>query len=463
MQNTKNEKNFSKILYVILGNFIKLTTSIAIAFLIPDILGLTDYGFYKVFLLYVTYIGFFQFGFVDGIYLKYGGTDYDDLCNENFRAFFRFYLIFQLSIVFGGFIVVNLFLKGDRQFIFNLLMINLFLLNLTAYFQFVSQITSRFREYSNRLIVYSVGNLFSVGIMFFFRLDSYKIFISLLLSVNLLILIWYVYTYRKIVFGNITKFMFIQSDLVSNFKKGIPLLLANFSATLMLTVDKQVVELFFPVDDFAIYSFAYSMLVIITAFISAISITIYPLLKKIQMEKLHIFYDKYDSLIIILVCIGMIGYFPLKFLIPTVLPDYASSLSIFRIVMPALIFTSSVSTIKHNIIKVLDKNNQFFYITLISVVITVSLNLVAYFYFGSLVGISASTVFGIFIWYALTEIYINKKLKTKWLSKLIIAVFSMLIFYTSTLIDNIFISGFLYVLWSILLLGLLYRIVRVEI
>ena len=73
----RSEGTIKKIGFVAFSNIIKLISSILIAFVIPNLLGLTNYGYYKVFVLYLTYIGLFHFGFIDGIYLKFGGLSYE--------------------------------------------------------------------------------------------------------------------------------------------------------------------------------------------------------------------------------------------------------------------------------------------------------------------------------------------------------------------------------------------------
>lgn len=243
-----NKSTLKKIGYVTFSNVIKLVSSILIGFIIPNILGVTNYGYYKVFTLYLTYIGLFHFGFIDGIYLKFGGVEYKDLNRQKFRSYFRFLLLFELVISLVGIVLVQVLINGDRAFIFTLLLINLIAINLTTYFQFISQITSRFKEYSSRLIILSFTNIIIVAIMYYFGLSSYRFYSGLIVFVNFLLLFWYMYTYRHIVFGDSESFKDSKNDVINYFKIGIPLLVANLASTFVMTVDKQIVELLFPVE-----------------------------------------------------------------------------------------------------------------------------------------------------------------------------------------------------------------------
>lgn len=49
------------------------------SFFLPRYLSIESYGYYKVFQLYVNYLGIAHLGFVDGIYLKYGGREIRDI------------------------------------------------------------------------------------------------------------------------------------------------------------------------------------------------------------------------------------------------------------------------------------------------------------------------------------------------------------------------------------------------
>ena len=202
-----NQKTIKNILFIAISNIIKLISSILIGFIIPKILGVTDYGYYKIFILYMTYVGLFHFGFIDGIYLKYGGVDYNELNKIKFRSYFRFLLYMETIIAVIGLVMTIIFIKGDKQFIFIMLFINLIAINMTTFFQFISQITSRFKEYSSRIIILSITNILIILILYFFNLTNYKIYTQLIVVTNFLLLMWYIYTYKDIVFGPHTKLL----------------------------------------------------------------------------------------------------------------------------------------------------------------------------------------------------------------------------------------------------------------
>lgn len=58
---------------VFLSNVVSILGSIVSGFLVPKYLGIDQYAVYKTFALYTSYIGVLHFGYIDGLYLKYGG------------------------------------------------------------------------------------------------------------------------------------------------------------------------------------------------------------------------------------------------------------------------------------------------------------------------------------------------------------------------------------------------------
>ena len=79
-------KNFS---YSLTSNLISFIISALVVLIIPRIIGVEDYGFWQLYLFYSSYIGFLHFGWNDGIYLRYGGEEYEELDKPSLIAISR--------------------------------------------------------------------------------------------------------------------------------------------------------------------------------------------------------------------------------------------------------------------------------------------------------------------------------------------------------------------------------------
>ncbi|VEU83291.1 hypothetical protein [Acholeplasma hippikon] len=443
-----NKSTAKSFVLVVISNLVKLVSSFASIFILPLIFTKQDYGFYKLFILYVSYIGLFHFGFIDGIYLKFGGKDLEELPKGNFRVYSKFMFVFQLIVSMIG-ICLSFFMNGDRQQIFMLVSLNLFAQNLTSYFQFISQITSRFKEFAIRNVIYTVLNLGVILSFYIFGVSEYIIFLAITVLVNYILLCWYLYTYRDLVFGERSD-LNNKSDLIGLFKLGIPLLISNLVVTFMNTLPRQFVELMYPVEqfenEFSNFSFAFTLMGFTSVFLTAIGLVIYPILKKSTKETLRENYKKLQRFLSVFLFIAFAAYFPLDYIVQRFIPHYIESIRIFLIMVPSIVFTSLVTVINHNYFKTLNYNKQFLIVGLIGIIELVGIISFSYFNLSrSLLSISWSTLVGIVIWYLMSEIYLSKRLNVNNFKNIAYLFISSLIFYAIALNFN-WISGlFLYI------------------
>ena len=77
------------IIEVFISNIFTVIAGIVVGFIIPKVLSVDGYGYYKTFTLYITYVGFFSLGIIDGIVLEFGGHDYELYDKGFFRSVFR--------------------------------------------------------------------------------------------------------------------------------------------------------------------------------------------------------------------------------------------------------------------------------------------------------------------------------------------------------------------------------------
>jgi len=82
-------------------NTLLLFLGLVSGFLIPRFLAISEYAFLKTFSLYLSYAGAFSFGFVDSIYLKYGGYQYEIVDKKIFgkETFFFLYFVSIIALL----------------------------------------------------------------------------------------------------------------------------------------------------------------------------------------------------------------------------------------------------------------------------------------------------------------------------------------------------------------------------
>ncbi|MDN6626680.1 MAG: hypothetical protein L0K82_05645, partial [Pisciglobus halotolerans] len=93
--NEKAKKLFKNLRYTVTANFLVLGISVVLNLFVPKFLGVSEYGFWQLYVFYSSYVGFFHLGWIDGIYLKIGGFDYNRLDKENLGSQFWYLSFFQ--------------------------------------------------------------------------------------------------------------------------------------------------------------------------------------------------------------------------------------------------------------------------------------------------------------------------------------------------------------------------------
>lgn len=455
----QNNKKFTRnVLLITFTNLIRFLANAAATLIVPLLLDKANYGYYKTFTLYLTYFGIFNLGLIDGIYLKFGGVDYQDLDKSKFRAYTRFLLYLELIVSIIIFLVSFLSIKGDTKYVFMFLGINMLSVQFTTYFQRISQITTRFSKQAIFDLLYSVCILIIVGILYITHTTSFKIYLSLVVVMNYLILIWYIANYMDIIKGPHEKIRDVKSDLLKLIRLGMPLMIANLAGEFILNMDRQVVNIFFTKEEYAVYAYAYNILSVANIFISAISLVLYPFLRKMDLENLKKNYSDANALILIVVYCCLTAYFPLVKVIEWLLSSYMDSIPILRIIFPIIVFTSSITVIKHNYYKALDKNHVYFYKSLFMLVLSLGANLAAYFIFGTMESISIASIITMMIWYIDTEIYFIKHYRVHFLKNFLYLIIMLAGYYlTVYLIPNIYLGCGIYILLVVLVSFICYK------
>lgn len=147
------------------SNLIKMLVTFVTAFLVPMVLSVDDYGYYKVYTFYAAYIGILHFGFCDGIYLDYGGKEESEIKTEQISR--------QLATIFifsGGLASIAL-LWGILRHDFTIVCLGLTVVPTIVYtfYSYVYQATGDFKKYTWMLNLSTMFNLLMNGILVLFK------------------------------------------------------------------------------------------------------------------------------------------------------------------------------------------------------------------------------------------------------------------------------------------------------
>ena len=440
MQNQSFGKN---LFIVVFSRIISLMSSVAVGFLLPKILSITDYGLYKTFTLYAVYTALLHLGFVDGILLKLSGKEYEALDPAKMRTLTRFFILFETAISAIILLVGSAMASGEYLFIVIMLAINMVFVNVTTYYQFVSQAVQRFREYSAKNIVIALVKVLFVFILLALNSNgitavSYRVYLIGLNILDLSVMAWYVTLYREITFGSGVSIQSLKKEIASIFRSGILLTLAYQVSHLILALDRQFVSLLFSTEEFAVYSFAYNIVSMISTLVSSVSIVLLPMLKKRTYEVVVGSYQKSLSTVSLVASGSLLCFFPLMIFIGWFLPEYHDSLQYIAIVLPAFLFTSTITVVMFTIIKVFEMNFFFFRDGCFVLALGLVFNVIAYRLFHSPSAISYASLLVMMIWFLISGARLKRKTGVSVRKEFIyLSLIASGFLATTTLIENI--------------------------
>lgn len=462
MGNRKN-RFISSILKVSFSNLVSLFSGIIVGFLVPKMMGLEGYANYKVYTLYLTYLALLSLGVGDGLYLKFSGTDKEALNVEQIKSYLHKYYI-QLSVFASVSIIGALaFSGGEYRFIIMALALVIVSSQITAIHQNLSIITMRFNEYSTRVVTKSI--LSSILVLVLFAVYcfngneiSYKLYVGGVVVIDYILAIWYVWSYKEFNSGKVSSKINYDIRYTDLILIGFPLLLSNMAGTIFLNLDRQFVSILFEKEDYAIYAFAYNMLTLITTMTSAVSIVLFPSLKKQENIQIKSSFESHFMLFSMIVPLMLLIYYPLCMVVTVFLPKYYLSLTILRIVLPGVMLSASVSVIFINYYKMENKVQTYFLKTVICIVLSAGLNYAAYVLTKKYEWISWASIGSLLIWYLMALFYFIRKYGIAWKRNFTYIVSSMALFYFVTgIIENQVVSGICYCICVLVLLIIMYQ------
>lgn len=220
---------------------------------------------------------------------------------------------------------------------------------------------------------------------------------------------------------------------------------------LILALDRQFINLLFSTEEFAIYSFGYNIVSIISTMVSSISVVLLPMLKNSTHDVVADTYRKCLSTVSVISSWSLVCFFPLVLFIKLFLPEYVGSVEYISIVLPAFLFTSSITVVMFTIYKILEWNGAFFQDGCLILALGFGFNVIAYYFFKSPSAISYASLVVTMIWFLRSGIRLGKKMGVgvgRDFAYLAIISFGFLLI--TNCIANIFIGFTAYFAWVLI-------------
>mgnify|MGYP000921584172 CR=1 FL=1 len=358
-------------------NLFSALISILMIFLLPKVMSVEEYGAWQLYLFCLSYVGFFPLGWIDGIYLRYGGKKYNELDKNVFAG--QFYALAFVEMVVALVFIFYAKFGVEEQFnsdvIKTVSIVGVFVI-LTAFSSFILQITNRIKDYA-KLVIYERALFFFLILAYVaMGFSGYKGLLFISLATRFLAFIFGCFLVKEIVCSKVTGFATTFGEMHANISAGIKLMFANIAGMLLIGIIRFGISQEWDVVTFGKVSLTLGVSNFMIVFISAVSVVLFPILKRINQERLPEIYIVLRNCLSVLLLGLLIFYYPLKSLLIIWLPKYADSLIYMAVLLPVCLFESKVSMLINTYLKSLRQEKLMLRINWIAVIVSVSTTMI---------------------------------------------------------------------------------------
>lgn len=350
-----------------LAQGISLILSFLISFLVPKMLDVEAYSYWQLYIFYTTYVGFFHFGLNDGVYLKYGGLNLDEMDKNLVSGQFKVLLFMQAAVIVVALPVIGAAdMEMERRVVWLFVLAYMLLFNLSNYLALIFQAANLTKWYSYSVILDKLFFMAAVLCLLFMKNKLFQVYILFYLCGKLLCLIYCLMKGHAFIFCRCTDRKSVLEEVKNSISVGIKLTLSSMASMLILGIGRFVIDSHWGILVFGKISFALSLSTFILAFIQQVSMVFFPILRRVGDEKQIQIYQIMRAFCFFVMPLVYIAMIPGKMFIEAWLPKYAESVYYLGVLLPICIFDSKMNMIFNTFFKVLRKERDLLKVNAVS-------------------------------------------------------------------------------------------------
>ena len=438
------KKAMTGVKFTFFAQLLVLVLSVIRAFVLPKILSVDDYGYWQVYVFYSAYVGLFALGYNDGIYLKYGKYQYEELPFERLRSSNIIYVL-MLAIFTVLACLGSLFFDDSfRMWAMIGVSLDIFLMGINGLLVYVLQITNQMKAYSFYSVLDKVVLLVEIVLIMFLptRTSVWVVFADVISKATVTVsLLW---RFRSFFLGKRLPMKDGVSDFTDNVKIGLNLMIANLMGMFVTGIGRFIVDTFGSIEEYAYYSFGITVTNLVLVFITAVSLVLYPTLKRLPEANYKGYFEKLNFFVTAFNFIALFAYFPAVWFIKLYLPDYISILAYLHFLFGVIVLQAKMQLLNNTFYKVLREEKALMRSNLVCVFIFLVLALISYYFAKNVAVIAVSTFVAMLYRCYVSEVFIRKKMGLKVPFGMFVEIFYVVIFTLAIQFTNSWIALAIY-------------------
>ena len=337
--------------YAVVAQGIGLLSSVLTSLVLPKFLGVEDYAYWQLFLLYSSYSGFALLGLNDGIYLRLGGKRYSEVDHGELKAQQCVVAASQLlvaacclaAVLAAGF-------EPYRALVLALCVLFGLLTNLTQCLRYVFQCTNLTR-------ISSLADLFARGLFVVFMgtvllmgVGSSLPFIVGYIACQAVAFLYVLACARETLRAK-ASFKGVLRTCAADVRSGLKIMVAYYADSLIVGFTRMLTDWRLGLAAFGKLSLSFSLTNFVLAFIGQVSMVAFPVLKRLDAEGQR---EKYLTIRLMLHTVlpcAYLLYVPAKLVLGLWLPAYGESLVYLALTMPLCVYSCKANLLFNTYLK----------------------------------------------------------------------------------------------------------------
>ena len=233
--NTKAKSVIKNLYYTVAANFATLGISILLNLFVPKLLGVTEYSYWQLYVFYSSYVGFLHFGWIDGIYLKIGGEEYNKLDKRSLGSQFWYLTIFEFFVSIAIVVWAYFFMPNSSQSLILILTAVVSVITIVKTFiLYIFQSTNRIKEYAQ--LSRNDRYLYVLFIAIYFALGGRDFYWLIIMDIasKLIVTLWGMSRIKDMLQVNMISLKELVPEIFDNINIGSKLMLSSIASMLIL-------------------------------------------------------------------------------------------------------------------------------------------------------------------------------------------------------------------------------------
>ncbi|MDR1450167.1 MAG: hypothetical protein LBI84_08225 [Propionibacteriaceae bacterium] len=375
------------------GQTVTLAGGIVMSLLVPRLIGVTEFGYWQLFLFYASYAGFFHLGLNDGVYLIHGGEEFEALDKPSIGSQLRLGMSAEtcMSAVLMA-IAVLFFQDSNKEIVIIFVAVYLILYNCTYYIGFVFQAVNQIHLHVISVTLARFSFILAVGLLACLHVTVFLPYVLCYVMCQALALVFMLWRGRSIVSARFVGWKRAVRDTAKSIQVGVKLMIANIASTLVLGVGRFGVEFKWGIAAFGQFSLALSFGNMILSFVQQLTMVLFPELRRSRTKDLPKAFALLTDVLAVAAPFILLLYYPGVLLLRWWLPQYSDTARYFGVLLPLCLFDARMSAICVTYYKVVRQERKLLITNLLTMLVSVVGVVLAITLTGSIMGVAGCLV-----------------------------------------------------------------------